>query len=128
MYFDGALNALGCGVRAVLISPEGNHCSFTAKLSFECTNNVAEYEACVLGLQAIIEKKIKSLSYWAVMYVMRTGKKCAALVSLSSITHIESNPLTAQGNPVTKFIVIYPISTRKYLIFEVYLSTFDTRP
>ena len=50
MYFDGASNALGHGVGAVLISPEGNHCPFTAKLSFDCTNNVAEYEACVLGL------------------------------------------------------------------------------
>ena len=38
MYFDGASNALGRGVRAVLISPEGNHFSFTTKLSFDCTN------------------------------------------------------------------------------------------
>ena len=50
MYFDGASNALGWGVRGVLISPKGNHCPFTVKLSFECTNNVAEYEVCVLGL------------------------------------------------------------------------------
>ena len=50
MYFDGALNTLGRGVGAVLISFEGNHCSFTTKLSFECTNNEVEYEACVLGL------------------------------------------------------------------------------
>ena len=64
MYFDGASNALGCGVGAVLISLEGNHCSFTAKLSFDCTNNVAEYEACVLGLQVAIEKKIKRLSVY----------------------------------------------------------------
>ena len=61
MYFDGASNALGCGVGTVLISLEGNHCPFTAKLSFDCTNNVAEYEACVMGLQAAIEKKIKKL-------------------------------------------------------------------
>ena len=64
MYFDGASNALGRGVGAVLISPEGNHCPFTAKLSFDCTNNVVEYEACVLGLQAAIEKKIKSLKVY----------------------------------------------------------------
>ena len=29
MYFDGASNALGRGVGAILISPEGNHCPFT---------------------------------------------------------------------------------------------------
>ena len=61
IYFDGASNALGRGVGAVLISPEGNHYPFTAKLSFDCTNNVAEYEACVMDLQAAIEKKIKKL-------------------------------------------------------------------
>ena len=64
MYFDGASNALGHGVGAVLISPKRNHCPFTAKLSFDCTNNVAEYEACVLGLQAAIEKKIKELTVY----------------------------------------------------------------
>ena len=50
MYFNGASNTLGHGVGVVLISPEGNHCPFTAKLRFDCTNNVVEYEACVLGL------------------------------------------------------------------------------
>ena len=61
MYFDGASNDLGRGVRAVLISLKGNHFSFIAKLNFECTNNVAEYKACVVGLHAAIEKKIKIL-------------------------------------------------------------------
>ena len=50
MYFNGASNTLGCGVRTVLISPEGNHGPFTAKLSFDCTNNVTEYLACIMGL------------------------------------------------------------------------------
>ena len=57
-----SIECLGRGVGAILISPEENHCPFTAKLSFDCTNNVVEYEACVLGLQASIEKKIKSLT------------------------------------------------------------------
>ena len=51
MYFDKTSNALGRGVGTVLISLEGNHCPFTAKLSFDCTNNVAEYEACVMGFR-----------------------------------------------------------------------------
>ena len=64
MYFDGASNALGRYVGAILISFEGNYYPFIAKLSFDCTNNVAEYEACVLGLQAAIEKKIKRLNVY----------------------------------------------------------------
>ena len=64
MYFDGALNTLGRGVGTVLISPKENHCPFITKLSFDCTNNVAEYEACVMGLQVAIEKKIKKLTVY----------------------------------------------------------------
>ena len=64
MYFDGASNALGHGVGAVLISLKGNHYPFIAKLSFDCTNNVVEYVACVLGLHTTIEKKIKSLNVY----------------------------------------------------------------
>ena len=40
MYFDGTSNALGRGVGTVLISLEGNHCPFKAKLSFDYTNNM----------------------------------------------------------------------------------------
>ena len=65
MYFDRPSNALGCDVGVVLISSKGNHCLFIAKLSFDCINNVAEYKACVLGLQAVIEKKIKRLNVYS---------------------------------------------------------------
>ena len=50
LYFDGASNALGHGIGTVLISPEGEYCPFTARLNFDSTNNVAEYEACIMGL------------------------------------------------------------------------------
>ncbi|KAA3455771.1 RNA-directed DNA polymerase (Reverse transcriptase), Ribonuclease H-like protein [Gossypium australe] len=61
MSFDGASNALGHGIGAVLVSPEGNHYPFTARLNFFCTNNIAEYEACIMGLRAAIERDIKIL-------------------------------------------------------------------
>ncbi|XP_027337846.1 uncharacterized protein LOC113851538 [Abrus precatorius] len=64
MLFDGASNALGHGVGAVLISPEKHHIPITTRLSFNCTNNVAEYEACVLGIQAAIESKAKILEVY----------------------------------------------------------------
>ena len=46
---------------AVLISPEGYHTPFTARLCFSCTNNMAEYEACIFGLRAAIDLGIKYL-------------------------------------------------------------------
>ncbi|XP_057969350.1 uncharacterized protein LOC131158498 [Malania oleifera] len=61
MLFDGATNIWGHGIGAVLISPEGKYYPVTAKLTFPCTNNIAEYEACVLGLQAAIDQGIKKL-------------------------------------------------------------------
>ncbi|PKI70481.1 hypothetical protein CRG98_009115 [Punica granatum] len=61
MYFDGAVNSMGSGVGAVLISPDGRHYPVAAKVDFSCTNNVAEYEACILGLQAAIDFKVKEL-------------------------------------------------------------------
>ena len=55
MYFDGALNALGKGIGVVIISPEGYHTPFTARLCINCTNIMAEYEACIMGLRAAID-------------------------------------------------------------------------
>src|SRR3954462_13346202 len=64
MVFDGASNALGNGIGAVIISPGGGHTPFTAKLCFNCTNNIAEYEACILGLKAAIDLRIKFLEVY----------------------------------------------------------------
>ena len=61
MRFDGALNALGKGVGAVLISPEGEHHPVAVKLKFRCTNNMAEYKACALGIQLALDMKVKRL-------------------------------------------------------------------
>ena len=64
LYFDGASNVLWHGIGAILISLEGEYCPLTAKLNFDNTNNVAEYEACNMGLQAAIAKKVKKLKVY----------------------------------------------------------------
>ncbi|TYK27811.1 uncharacterized protein E5676_scaffold749G00400 [Cucumis melo var. makuwa] len=61
MLFDGASNELGHGIGVVLISPEGKVFPLTAKLCFECTHNIAEYEACIMGLQVACNMSIKKL-------------------------------------------------------------------
>nr|XP_012466168.1 unnamed protein product [Gossypium raimondii] len=62
--FDGASNAIGNGIGAVLISPNGDHYPFTSKLDFDCTNNMAKYEACIMGIRVTIERKIKMLEVY----------------------------------------------------------------
>ncbi|XP_012453479.1 uncharacterized protein LOC105775513 [Gossypium raimondii] len=62
--FDGASNAVRNGIGAVLISPNGDHYPFTSKLDFDCTNNMVKYEACIMGIRAAIERKIKTLEVY----------------------------------------------------------------
>ena len=59
VWFDGTSNALGHGVAAVLVTPDNQCIPFTARLGFDCTNNMVEYEACALGIQAAIDFKVK---------------------------------------------------------------------
>ena len=64
MVFDGASNALGNGIGAIITSPTGGHTPFTARLCFSCTNNMAEYEACIMGIKAAIDLRIKFLQVY----------------------------------------------------------------
>ncbi|XP_050916752.1 uncharacterized protein LOC127131911 [Lathyrus oleraceus] len=64
MMFDGSSNCMGHGVGAVLMNPNGGYTHFTARLCFECTNNIAEYEACILGIEAAIDTRIKILTVY----------------------------------------------------------------
>ncbi|XP_027075959.1 uncharacterized protein [Coffea arabica] len=61
LFFDGAANSFGAGIGAVLVSPEGKHYPGAAKLQFACTNNMAEYEACIFCLKMALEMEVKEL-------------------------------------------------------------------
>ena len=39
--------------RVLLITPEGSHIPLAVKLNFEATNNMAEYKACIVGMEAL---------------------------------------------------------------------------
>ncbi|XP_070020668.1 uncharacterized protein [Nicotiana sylvestris] len=54
-------NFKGVGIGAVLISETGQHYPVFAELRFPCTNNMAEYEACILGLKMAIDMNIQEL-------------------------------------------------------------------
>ncbi|KAA3473943.1 RNA-directed DNA polymerase (Reverse transcriptase), Ribonuclease H [Gossypium australe] len=62
--FDGASNAMGNGIGVVLVSPSGDYYPFTCRLDFDCTNNMAEYEACIMGLRATLEHKTRVLEVY----------------------------------------------------------------
>ncbi|XP_012480836.1 uncharacterized protein LOC105795716 [Gossypium raimondii] len=62
--FNGASNAMGNGIGVILVSSNEDHYPFTSKLDFDCANNMAKYEACIMGIRAAIECKIKVLEVY----------------------------------------------------------------
>ncbi|XP_070035640.1 uncharacterized protein [Nicotiana tomentosiformis] len=61
MFFDGAANFKGVGMGAVLVSETSQHYLVSTKLRFPCTNNMAEYEAYILGLRLAIGTNVQEL-------------------------------------------------------------------
>jgi len=61
--FDGSVNRLGEGARVWIHNMETNNFEGHAFiLNFKCTNNMAEYEALILGLQIVRNLGAKSVS------------------------------------------------------------------
>ena len=59
MYFDGAVNQYGNGIGVLLITPDGSHVPLAVKLNFKATNNMAEYEACIIEMETLQELGVK---------------------------------------------------------------------
>ncbi|XP_070004709.1 uncharacterized protein [Nicotiana sylvestris] len=61
LFFDRAANIKGVGKGAVLISKIGHHYPVTAQLRFYYTNNMAECEACILGLRLAADMGVQEV-------------------------------------------------------------------
>jgi len=62
LLFDVSCTKDGAGARVVLISPKKGNITQSCKLNFEVTNNVAKYEAFLLGLQLAKCLKVQKIS------------------------------------------------------------------
>jgi ribonuclease HI len=78
LFFDGASSKEGVGVGLFFVSPTQKTIYLSYKLEFETTNNVAEYEALVLGLRTAKDMGIKKLSVFedAELIVHQTKNLC----------------------------------------------------
>ncbi|XP_015964127.1 uncharacterized protein LOC107487946 [Arachis duranensis] len=56
LYFDGSKYKDSSGVGILIISPEGIPSEFLFELKYPYSNNVAEYETLILGLEILISK------------------------------------------------------------------------
>ena len=65
MYFDGATNHSKYGIGVLLIFSHGDHIPRSIRLAFSdwhpATNNIVKYEACILGLETILEFGIRQM-------------------------------------------------------------------
>ena len=64
MYFDGSSSKEGAGAGIVLISPGGEMIILMYKLEFVTTNNIATYEALILGLKDAKDMGIHKISIY----------------------------------------------------------------
>jgi ribonuclease HI len=61
MYFDGSLKLQGAGAGILFAAPGGEHLKYALQLLFPASNNAAEYEALIHGLNIAISLGIKRL-------------------------------------------------------------------
>ncbi|XP_050915185.1 uncharacterized protein LOC127130160 [Lathyrus oleraceus] len=64
LVFDGALNAVGREIIALITFPTSFHIPFTIMLCFTCTSNMAKYKACILGINEVIDLRVKILEVY----------------------------------------------------------------
>ncbi|KAL0410876.1 UNVERIFIED_CONTAM: hypothetical protein Slati_3677300 [Sesamum latifolium] len=57
MYFDGASHKEGAGAGVIFITSDGEVLPYSFTLTQNCSNNVAEYQALILGLEMAVDIK-----------------------------------------------------------------------
>ncbi|KAL5548759.1 hypothetical protein UlMin_003990 [Ulmus minor] len=62
LMFDGAASAKGGGIGIVLTGPESQVLTKTCKLLYSCSNNKAEYEALIVGMEMAEKEGVKRLT------------------------------------------------------------------
>jgi ribonuclease HI len=80
VFCDGSWGTFGAGATVVLISPSKIKTFYATRLDFNCTNNIAEYEALLLGL-----RKLKAMG------IRRATHKSDSQVILG---HVDKNSKT----------------------------------
>jgi hypothetical protein len=59
IFCDGSWGTFGAGAATILISPSKIKTCYAVRLDFNCTNNIAEYEAILLGLRKLEAMRIR---------------------------------------------------------------------
>ena len=78
LYFDGSVCDDGQGVGVVYISPHGNIFEASCRLDYLCTNNEAEYEALLFGLELLVDAGVTHIEAYgdSLLVVQQVSKIC----------------------------------------------------
>ena len=65
LYVDESSNDGGSGTSLILVSPERHRIHCALRFGFKASNNKAEYEALIVGLELVKEMKVESLDIFS---------------------------------------------------------------
>jgi hypothetical protein len=99
LFFDGSACREAQGVRVVLISPIGAVFEQSVHLEYFCTNNQAEYEAILLGLQI--------LSFMGVKHVEAFGDSLLVVQQITGTFQCLDGSLNAYLDKCLKIIALF---------------------
>jgi ribonuclease HI len=99
LFFDGSECREGQGVGVVLISPRGAIFEQSTHLEYFCTNNQAEYEAILLGLQILSSMGIK--------HVEAFGDSLLVMHQIAGMFQCFDRSLNAYLDKCLKIIVLF---------------------
>ncbi|XP_074265766.1 uncharacterized protein LOC141588210 [Silene latifolia] len=104
LYIDGASNARGAGVGLVLRSPKGDMIVQAIRCEFKATNNEAEYEALILGIQMASGLKVRNLRVYS--------------DSLLVVNHV-NNEYVARDSEMIAYLKIATEQKSKFRTFKI---------
>ena len=135
-YFDGSACKEGQGVGVVLVSPSDTCFELSSRLEYFCTNNQAEYEALLFGLEVLESIGVKHVEAFgdSLLIVQQvSGKfqcldgslnayldKCLDVISNFdefSIHHIYRH-MNSRANELAQQASGYNVSSKNFCIIE----------
>ncbi|XP_026399015.1 uncharacterized protein LOC113294853 [Papaver somniferum] len=105
MYFDGSYYGIGGGAWVVFEAPQGDLMSYSFKLDFPCSNNVAEYEVLILGLRIAKELNLGSMEV--------NGDSKLVTIQVNGDFHVKEAHLAPDGSE--KPYLSNEINSRAYM-------------
>ncbi|KAL0453379.1 UNVERIFIED_CONTAM: hypothetical protein Slati_1316000 [Sesamum latifolium] len=114
MYFDGASHKEGAGAGVVFVTFEGEVLPYSFILTQNCSNNMAEYQTLIFGLEMAVDTKqrhLKVLMRWLENVELEhlprgDNKQADALAKLASILSMTDKEARI---PICKSWIIPPI-------------------